>query len=127
VLKRQAEPALCDAYGDPGGRPRHLRGRRAAVGRQRVSNADDGSADLAAGLAEIGLTPKAAWYSAAVLWGVGGLLVTGLYTIDPAPFPSGVFYLGCFAIAIGGLSLFGGLRFVDASSLTEWTRGSRSS
>jgi len=39
--------------------------------------------------------------------GVGGLLVTGLYTIDPALFPRGVFYLGCFAIVIGALSLFG--------------------
>jgi diguanylate cyclase (GGDEF)-like protein len=125
VPERQAEPTLYDAYVDPGGRPRHLRGRRTAVGRQRVSSADDGSADLAAGLAEIGLTPKAAWYSAAVLWGVGGLLVTGLYTIDPASFPSGVFYLGCFAIVIGALSLFGGLRFVDANSITEWTTHAR--
>ena len=86
---------------------------------------DDGSADLAAGLAEIGLTPKAAWYSAAVLWGAGGLLVTGLYTIDPALFPRGVFYLGCIAIVIGALSLFGGLRFVGSSSITEWTTHAR--
>jgi diguanylate cyclase (GGDEF)-like protein len=125
VRHRQAEPTLRDAYIDPGGRPRHLRGRPTAVGRQRVPNADDGSADLAAGLAEIGLTPKAAWYSAAVLWGVGGLLVTGLYTIDPAPFPRGVFYLGCFAIVIGGLSLLGGRRFVDASAITKWTTHAR--
>jgi diguanylate cyclase (GGDEF)-like protein len=125
VPERQAEPTLDDAYGDPGGRTRQLRGRHAAEGRRRVSNADDGSADLAAGLAEIGLTPKAAWYSAAVLWGVGGLLVTVLYTIDPALFPRSVFYLGCFAIVIGAVSLFGGLRFVDSSSITEWATHAR--
>jgi diguanylate cyclase (GGDEF)-like protein len=99
--------------------------RDAPGGHQRASRVDDGSADLAAGLAEIGLTPKAAWYSAAVLWGAGGLLVTVLYAIDPALFPRGVFYLGCIAIVIGVLSLFGGLRLVDSSSLTEWTTVAR--
>jgi diguanylate cyclase (GGDEF)-like protein len=126
VPERQLEPTLYDAYVDPDGRSRrHLRDRHAAVGHQRFSNADDGSADLAAGLAEIGLTPKAAWYSAAVLWGAGGLLVTGLYTIDPALFSRGVFYLGCIAVVIGALSLFGGLRFVGSSSITEWTTHAR--
>jgi diguanylate cyclase (GGDEF)-like protein len=126
VDERQAEPTLHDACIDPDGKPRpHPRDRQAAVGHQRVTKIDHGSADLAAGLAEIGLTPKAAWYSAAVLWGAGGLLVTGLYTIDPTLFPRGVFYLGCIAIAIGALSLFGGLRFVVSSSITEWTTHAR--
>jgi len=99
--------------------------RDGPVGHQRFSSVDDGSADLAAGLAEIGLTPKAAWYSAAVLWGAGGLLITGLYAIDSALFPGGVFYLGCTAIVIGVLSLFGGLRLVPSSWLTEWTTHGR--
>jgi diguanylate cyclase (GGDEF)-like protein len=102
-----------------------LQARNAPLGHQRFASVDDGSADLAAGLAEIGLTPKAAWYSAAVLWGAGGLLITGLYAIDSALFPGGVFYLGCIAIVIGVLSLFGGLRLVPSSWLTEWTTHGR--
>jgi diguanylate cyclase (GGDEF)-like protein len=95
-----------------------------AAGR-RDASIDHDAADLAAGLAEIGLTPKAAWYSAAVLWVGGGLLFTGLHTIDPTAFPRVVFYLGWIAIPIGLLSLVGGLRFDSSSSITEWTTHAR--
>jgi diguanylate cyclase (GGDEF)-like protein len=126
VPARQAEPTLHARYVDPSRPPRRQRGdRHAAVGRQRPANTDDGAADLAAGLAEIGLTPKAAWYSAAVLWCSGGVLVTGLYTIDPSLFPRGVFYLGCVAIVIGALTLYGGVRFVRSNAITEWTTHAR--
>src|ERR1017187_1954907 len=61
----QDEPSLDQASVD--GRSRSLadlrQARDAPAGHQRSSSVDDGSADLAAGLAEIGLTPKAAWYS----------------------------------------------------------------
>jgi diguanylate cyclase (GGDEF)-like protein len=79
-----------------------------------VSKADDGSADLAAGLAEMGLTPRAGWYSSAVLYGGGGLLVMSLYAINPAMFARGVFYLGCFAIVAAALCLFAALRLADS-------------
>jgi diguanylate cyclase (GGDEF)-like protein len=125
----QDEPSLDEASVGVDDRSRALadarHARDARAGHQRSSSVDDGSADLAAGLAEIGLTPKAAWYSAAVLWGAGGLLVTGLYAIDSALFPRGVFYLGCIAIVIGVLSLFGGVRLVDSTWLTEWTTHGR--
>jgi hypothetical protein len=62
----QDEPSLDQASVD--GRAPSLadprQARDAPLGHQRFSSVDDGSADLAAGLAEIGLTPKAAWYSA---------------------------------------------------------------
>ncbi len=80
----------------------------------RAPNADDGSADLSAELAELGLTPRGAWCSSAVLYGGGGLLVTSLYAIDPAIFPRGVFYLGCFAIVAAALCLFAALCLADS-------------
>ena len=79
-----------------------------------MSKADDGSADLAAGLAEMGLTPRAGWYSSAALYGGGGLLVTSLYAVDPATFPRGIFYLGCFAIVTAALCLFAALWLADS-------------
>ena len=87
--------------------------------------ADDGSADLAAELAVMGLTYRAAWYTSAVLYGSGGLLVTLLYAINPALLSRGVFYLGCIAIAIAMLCLFAALRLVDSESLMEWTTHAR--
>jgi diguanylate cyclase (GGDEF)-like protein len=70
---------------------------------RRAPGTDDGSADLAAELAEMGLSPNASWYSSAVLYLVGGLLITLLYAIDRTAFASGVFYLGAIAIVIGVL------------------------
>ena len=70
-----------------------------------AASTDDGSADFAAGLAELGLTPKAGWYSSAVLYGVGGLLVTGLYVANPGLVPRAVLYLSCFAILVAALCL----------------------
>jgi diguanylate cyclase (GGDEF)-like protein len=126
VASRHADPTRFDVLVDPGRRPeRDLSDPHAAAAHRRFSNTDDGSADLAAGLAEIGLTPKAAWYSAAVLWGAGGSLITGLYAINPSLFPRGVLYLGYVAIVIGALSLYGARRFVDSNSITEWTTHAR--
>jgi diguanylate cyclase (GGDEF)-like protein len=92
---------------------------------QRVANTDGGSADLAAGLAEMGLTPKAAWYSSAVLYGGGGLLIAILYAIDSAMFSRGVFGLGLIAIVIGGLCVFAGLRLHDSTRILELTTHAR--
>src|SRR5271155_2017867 len=91
-----------------------LADRAAAVEGRRVSHADDGSADLAAELAQMGLSPRAAWYSSAVLYGVGGLLVTGLHVIDASLVPRDVFYIGYVAMAIGALCLLAGVRLVDS-------------
>jgi diguanylate cyclase (GGDEF)-like protein len=62
----------------------------------------------------MGLTPRAGWYSAAVLYGGGGLLVTGLYAINSGLFPRDIFYLGCFAIVAAALCLFAALRLADS-------------
>jgi diguanylate cyclase (GGDEF)-like protein len=125
VAERRAEHAFHGAPNQRDGQRRlHLRVRGADSDRL-AAHVDQGSDDLAAGLAEIGLTPKAAWYSAAVLWTGGGLLFTVLYAIDPALFPRGVFFLGCIATAIGVLSLWGGLRFVGPTAITEWTTHAR--
>src|ERR1700685_327558 len=70
---------------------------------RRAPGTDDGSADVSAELAEMGLSPKASWYSSAVLYTVGGLLITVLYAIDRDAFATGVFYLGCIALVIGVL------------------------
>src|ERR1700685_4629838 len=75
---------------------------------RREPGTDDGSADLAAELAEMGLSSKASWYSSAVLYLVGGLLITVLYAIDRTAFQSGVFYLGCIAVVIGALCALAG-------------------
>ena len=91
-----------------------------------VPSAEDGSADLAAELAEMGLSPKAAWYSSAVLYGGGGLLVTVLYAIDPTLFAAGVFYLGCIAVLIGALCIVAGediFKGPTESSSSRRTRG----
>src|SRR5271155_5037057 len=106
-------------------RSRRRRDRPAAMPHQRDRRIDRSSADLAAGLAEIGLTPKAAWYSAAALWGAAGLLAIGLYVIGAAWFPRDGFYLGCVAVVTAVLSLAGGLWIGDASSITEWTTHAR--
>jgi diguanylate cyclase (GGDEF)-like protein len=92
---------------------------------QRGSNADHGSADLAARLGEMGLTHKVAWFAGAMLYGGGGLLVTGLYTISPALVPRGVFYLGCIAIVIGALCVFAGQRLRDSNRILEWAMHAR--
>lgn len=102
-----------------------LRARDALRVPLRVPNADDGSADLAAGLAEMGLSPKAAWYSSAALYGGGGLLVTLLYAIDSTMFAQGVFYLGCIAIVIGALCVLAGLHLRDSTRILEMTTHAR--
>jgi len=65
------EPDLRDAGFGINGLPQTDRGTRAdhdaLMNEQHASKADDGTADLAAGLAEMGLSPTAAWYSSAVL------------------------------------------------------------
>jgi len=90
-----------------------------------VSNADNGSDDLGAGLAEMGLSPRAAWYSSVALYGSGGLVVTGLYTLNPALFPRGIFYLGCSSLVIAAFCLLGGVRLVDSSRIMEWMTHAR--
>jgi len=94
-------------------------------GAVRLPGADDGSAELAAGLAEIGLSPKAAWYSSAFLYGSGGLVVTLLYVIDPTLFARGVFYLGCSAIVIGILCLLAARYLIHAERIMVWTTHAR--
>ena len=90
-----------------------------------MPSAEDGSADLAAELAEMGLSPKAAWYSSAVLYGGGGLLVTVLYAIDPTLFAAGVFYLGCIAVLIGALCIVAGRHLQGSHRVLEFTTHAR--
>ena len=90
-----------------------------------MPSADDGSADLAAELAEMGLSPKASWYSSAVLYGGGGLLVTVLYAIDPSIFAAGVFYLGCIAVLIGGFCILAGRHLDGSHRILELTTHAR--
>src|ERR1700730_10140466 len=116
-MARRDQPTLDDGPAGVDGRPPlgaagSPRDQDAVAGPRRASKADEGSADLAAGLAEVGLSPKAAWYSSAVLYGGGGLLVALLYAIDSAIFPPGVFALGLTAIVIGGLCVFAGSRLL---------------
>jgi diguanylate cyclase (GGDEF)-like protein len=92
---------------------------------RRAPGTDDGSADLAAELAEMGLSPKASWYSSAVLYLVGGLLITGLYAIDRTAFQSGVFYLGCIAVVIGVLCALAGKHLHDSNRILEVTTHAR--
>jgi diguanylate cyclase (GGDEF)-like protein len=115
-------PRLDEAYLGAGGPPGD---HDAPVQHQRGSNVDDGSADLTAELAELGLSARAAWYSGAVLYGVGGLLVTVLYRINPALFSSGVFYLGYIAIVIAALCLLAGRHLSDSNAIMEWTTHAR--
>ena len=82
TMASRPELSRLDASADGAPGPRRARNPRRAQG------ADDGSADLAAELAEIGLSPKAAWYSSAVLYGGGGVLVTALYAVVPRRLPA---------------------------------------
>jgi len=84
-------------------------------GARSPTRAGSGEAALAAALAELGMTYRTAWYTAAVLYGVGGFAVLILYPIDPALLPLGIFYLGLVSVVIGGLCLWGA-RAVAASS-----------
>src|ERR1700677_2379709 len=86
---------------------------------RRAPATDDGSADLAAELAEMGLSPKASWYSSAVLYTVGGLLITLLYAIDRTAFATGVFYLGCVALVIGVLCALAARHLHDSNRVLE--------
>jgi diguanylate cyclase (GGDEF)-like protein len=92
---------------------------------RRAQGTDDGSADLAAELAEMGLSPKASWYSSAVLYCGGGLLITALYAIDRTAFQSGVFYLGCIAVVIGALCALAGKHLHDSNRILELTTHAR--
>ncbi len=73
----------------------------------------------------MGLSPRTAWNSSAVLYGGGGLLVTLLYAIDPATFASGVFYLGCVAVAIGALCILAGRHLNDSNRVLQLTTHAR--
>jgi diguanylate cyclase (GGDEF)-like protein len=92
---------------------------------RRLSGTDDGSADLAAELAEMGLSPEASWYSSAVLYTVGGLLITVLYAIDRTAFATGVFYLGCIALVIGVLCTVAAKRLHGSNRILEVTTHAR--
>jgi diguanylate cyclase (GGDEF)-like protein len=92
---------------------------------RRAPGTDDGSADLAAELAEMGLSPKASWYSSAVLYTVGGLLITVLYAIDRDAFATGVFYLGCIALVIGVLCALAAKHLHDSNRILELTTHAR--
>ena len=92
---------------------------------RRSPGTDDGSADLAAELAEMGLSPKASWYSSAVLYTVGGLLITLLYAIDRNAFAIGVFYLGCVALVIGVLCAIAAKHLHDSNRILELTTHAR--
>lgn len=78
------------------------------------SDANDGSADFARGLAELGISYKTSWYASVTLYGVGGALCAVLYLVDHSLMPPGIFYLGCFALIIAGLALWGALRLANS-------------
>ncbi|MDE3069414.1 MAG: diguanylate cyclase, partial [Acidobacteriota bacterium] len=80
---------------------------------------DDGRADLLAELSDMGLSQKAAWYSSAVLYGGGGLLVSALATASSHLFPSGLSYLGYVALAMGVLCLVAARRQQASPRLVE--------
>jgi diguanylate cyclase (GGDEF)-like protein len=125
MMWRQAERTLHHRQTEADGQSRrHSRDQHAPLGHQPVSSADDGAADLAAGLAEMGLSHKAAWYSGALLYGVGGLLTSVLYAFSLAVMPRGVFYLGVLAMVIAMLCLLAGRYVTDIKSL-EWTTHAR--
>jgi diguanylate cyclase (GGDEF)-like protein len=97
----------------------------AAADHRRGSNTDQGATDLAAQLAEMGLTRTAAWYAGAVLYCGGGLLITGLYAISPALVPLGVFYLGSIALVIGVLCVLAARFLRDSSWIQDWAMHAR--
>jgi diguanylate cyclase (GGDEF)-like protein len=123
MAQRQTEPALDDTHASANIQPRRPpTDQNAPVDHQpRVrttgqpdASRNDGSDNLAAELAQLGIKPRAAWYVTAVLYGSGGLLVALLYRIDPALFPRGLFYLGCTSVVIGTLCLLAGLVEVES-------------
>lgn len=64
----------------------------------------EGSADINAEMAEIGLSVKSGWYASVVLYGSGGLVTVIAGLLLPQTVPLGVTLLGCFAMLLSGLA-----------------------
>ncbi|MHB8492607.1 MAG: diguanylate cyclase [Solirubrobacteraceae bacterium] len=87
----------------------------------QTADRDQASADFAAGLADLGLSYKTSWYSSAVLYGVGGSLCAGLYTLDHSLMPAAISYLGWIALGISAFSLWGARHLADRPDhFQEW-------
>ena len=79
----------------------------------------EGAADVNAELAEIGLSDKSGWYASILLYGVGGLVTVAAGLLRPDIVPSGVLYLGIFAIIVSGLSALGARYLTNADWATH--------
>src|SRR5271170_283307 len=87
---------------------------------RRTASGDDGAEDFSASLAELGLSQKTGWYSSAVLYGVGGSLVTALSIVAPHLVPRGVAVLSGFAIVVAALCLVGGRLASERDGAIRW-------
>lgn len=90
----------------------------AAEDQQKVLRLE-GAADVNAELAEIGLSNKSGWYASILLYGVGGLVTVAVGLLRPDVVPSGVLYLGIFAIVVSGLSALGARFLTNADWATH--------
>ncbi|MGK2878309.1 MAG: diguanylate cyclase domain-containing protein [Solirubrobacterales bacterium] len=79
----------------------------------------EGAADVNAELAEIGLSDKSGWYASIVLYGVGGLVTVAASLLRPDLVPTGVLYLGCFAVLLSLLSVVGARYLTNADWATH--------
>lgn len=79
----------------------------------------EGAADVNAELAEIGLSNKSGWYASILLYGVGGLVTVAAGLLRPDVVPSGVLYLGIFALIVSGLSALGARFLTNADWATH--------
>jgi diguanylate cyclase (GGDEF)-like protein len=98
------------------------RGRR---GERARPAPDQGSADLDAALAELGLSQKASWYTSAALYGGGGVLVTIVDALQPALFPPGLLYLAMVAMSMGAICLFAARRHERWRRVGPWATHAR--
>ncbi|MFT4048284.1 MAG: GGDEF domain-containing protein [Solirubrobacterales bacterium] len=93
-------------------------GPSAAESHNRVLRLE-GSADVNAELAEIGLSNKSGWYASIVLYGVGGLVTVAAGLLRPEVVPMGVTYLGCMAVLLSLLSIVGARFLTNADWATH--------
>lgn len=105
--------------------PRAGRRRRSPEVVALTAAVDQSAAELDAELAEIGLSPKASWYTSAALYGGGGLLVTVTDAIQPRLFPSGLLYLSSVAVVMGAMCLLTARRHERWARAERWTTHAR--
>ena len=112
ILRWLRERAMSASHAERAAQGRSER-TGAPIAERASAAVDDGSADFARGLADIGLSPRSAWYASLLLWTVGGVSSVSAWLLAAGVLPRGILYAGLLSFAVAAFSLWGALRLGD--------------